>query len=263
MTISNVGGNSTGMVTPGVGLPFTVAYTPVSTSNIIVCAFGYTAPIAGAGTGLGSITDTAGNTWHFSTTNSNFPPTSVVIDGNNLIEVVAGIGWTTQNLGAATSVSVLPGSDFSAAAPAGYATVAEFSGVASISSGSVNQAIGSGTTLGTSVTTLSGDAIVGAADGQSTLTITAGPAGWTVFGAPSPAFLAGWILPSTPGTNTLTWTLGTGMDAGVAALVLTAPPPVVQLGIADFGDDERKGWLKKAWLLSQQAIVTDLQPGSR
>jgi hypothetical protein len=174
-----------------------VSYTSTAGNTLIVTGLVY----AGATTitGITSISDSAGNTWHFSTSNSNNPASAAEGTSGNFL--CCFTGWSIS-AAAVTSVSIHDGtgnSDFWRLA------VSEWSGIGAADAG----AAATGTAGNPSVTlslSNAGDLMVGSAD-SAVANMTALPAGWTALsGAGAANNYVGYDLPGSSGSMSPTWT---------------------------------------------------------
>lgn len=177
---------------------------------------------------LTDITDTAGNTWHFSNVVSQNPPQSEEYDGSSQY-ITTFVAWCI----AAAPVTSVTIKRSDAGSNWWRATLAEFSDIGSLHSAASNSAA-SGTAPSATIQVSSGDLVIGAADALSS---TPGlPSGWTPFTS-SGSICNGYILGAPAGSYTPTWGLSSsgqwtaavasfspagGTESGASALAAAA-----------------------------------------
>lgn len=188
----------------------TLTYTSTGGNTLVLCGIVY------AGTtslnGISSITDSASNTWQYSTSNHQNPPSQQGTDGTNFY--ISFVAWSI-GASAVTTVTVNDGTGNSDFWNVG---LSEWSGVNSADTGAANS--GTGTTFASTAITLgnSGDVVIGVCD-TSAGNITGAPVGSTKFFTGDNVNV--YELPGTTGSFTYTWpSSGTG-DYAIAVMALS------------------------------------------
>lgn len=190
-------------------------YSSTAGNTLIITGDIFDASLSGVT--ISSITDTAGNTWHFSTSNSTKPPyADEAPAGETLVTFIA---WTI-NAKAITSVSVTLSAncfaniDISEWSGIGYADVGAISHV---SSGATGTTIPSGS-LTCSTT---GELVIGCMDSSGAAAVTA-PAGTTKLPNASPNAFFPYELSQ---SGTVSWNWGCSANPGDYTSVLMAFAP--------------------------------------
>lgn len=156
---------------------------------------------------LTDITDTAGNTWHFSNVVSQNPPQSEEYDGSSQY-ITTFVAWCI----AAAPVTSVTIKRSDAGSNWWRATLAEFSGIGSLHAAASNNAA-AGTAPSATLAVSPGDLVIGAADALSS---TPGlPSGWTPFTS-SGSICNGYTLSAPAGSYTPTWGLSSSGQWTVA-----------------------------------------------
>lgn len=190
-----------------------IAYSSAGGTNTLILT-GLVYAGSTAINGITAVTDSADNTWHFSTSNTNNPPSAA--EGTSGNWICTFVAWCI-GAAAVTSVSVHDGtghSDFWRLA------LSEWSGIASADTGAA--ATGTGSSPGVSLTLANaGDLVVGTANTASG-SLNSQPAGWTQFTGSGGAYCA-WDLPGSAGSISPAWTLGGSAD-WAAAIMAFSPP---------------------------------------
>lgn len=127
----------------------TITYTS-SASHLLVAA-GTWFDSTGATTGVFSITDSAGNTWHVSTSDTQNPPASHESVSSQTVGVF--VAWTFQNAGPVTFVDLTANSGINTFQ---HWDLSEWSGVLANDTGSSGSGTSAGSNLTVPAVTLSG-----------------------------------------------------------------------------------------------------------
>lgn len=201
----------------------TISHTSAGGNWLIVAGLVFTSTTSISG--ITSISDSAGNTWHFATGNSQSPPSQAGSGGGDFYCVF--VGWTSQDVGAVTSVTIHDGtgnSDFWRVA------LMEFSGIVQADSGAATFQAAAANPTATVGVTNSGDLVIGVADSRQG-NITALPAGWTAL--PGGQVFIGDDFPGAAGPLSPAWTMASSDYA--VALMSFSPVALTNNVTASFG----------------------------
>lgn len=197
----------------------TTSYTSLGGTTLILTGTVNTG--ATAITGITGITDTAGNTWQYSTSNSNNPPSNVENNGGGYI--CSFIAWCF-NAAAITSVTVHDGtgnSDYWQTA------ISEWQNLAAFDTGNAAGGATAGPTSAPVTPSMAGVLLVGAGNSVSASTV-ARPTGWTGFNTSN---VVAYQITNTTGTQSPGWSFtGTPTDWTTA---VAAFRPVTPTSIAE------------------------------
>jgi len=198
----------------------TISYSSVPGNTLIATGLVYTGAVAI--TGLASVTDSAGNSWQFSTVNSQDPPSVVASSGGNYW--CTFVAWCTD-AAAVTSVSLSAGVGFT---NFWRVSLSEWRGISSPDNG---VALAGTNANPTGVVSLSypDDLVTGVLDPASVVPSSL-PPGWMYFGlVGGPSVYLGYDMPGVAGLYSAKWAMASDSYAlAVMSFYSTghvAPPP--------------------------------------
>ncbi|HEV2412220.1 MAG TPA: hypothetical protein VGS28_00235 [Candidatus Saccharimonadales bacterium] len=202
--------------------PQVISYTSTAGNTLIFSGFLYysTASVPAVGT----ISDSAGNTWNYSTSNSQYPPfagesangggCTVFIAWSLSAKPITSLTLTTTN-----------GSPWTRVVISEWTGIAAFDSSASAFS-TVNQISGSVTTN----LSMSGDLIVGAFETTVGSTSFSQPTGWTDFTASGAVNNNSYDLPGVVGPYTATITMNQASDWAFVVAAFKPDNPSAMIG---------------------------------
>lgn len=188
--------------------PQTISYHSTVGNTLILCGFLFYSSV-GSVPGISSITDSAGNTWHYATGSSQNPPYTV--DSYSSYNSVEFVAWCIDAAAITSLTYTMPN-----ASPWTRVTLSEWSGIGSLDSSAGATAATGTNPAATLNLTDAGDLVVGALENNSGNQTLSMPPGWTEFSSAGYFPNVAFGFPGVTGSYSPPYSMSGSDDWGIA-----------------------------------------------